>query len=407
VAIGIAGCGTAKQLSAKQHVSQALSGFGDASSAGFTLSLDTTAADLEAISSAQGDPMSASDKSTVAKLLAGEIEVDVQEPDGKTFADMEKSSGKAQPDLTSLLNDPAALGALLKKQGSFSTSVRLSGDSLVDLRTVDGVIYARADVKKILTLAGQDSSKLDQELSGLPPALAPLAKAAQGQWVSIDLVKAAQAAKDKGLLKALPTSAPSASVDPAKVQKLIADLKAAYQQKATITDLGDSGKGTGYRLAAPAKQVAQAVSGDLVALVGPSAGPQVQKAIAQIPDKTFSLDLWVKDDKLSAVALDLTQFLKKPVTGKKLALDVAVDVGGGKVSAPSGATEIDVKSLLGQLPSGLLSGGLGGMSGVAPRSSSDLSGSGLTKAQIKQLKQSGLTDKQIQQLLASQPKSNT
>jgi hypothetical protein len=404
VAIGVAGCGTAKQLSAKQQVSKALSGFDDAGSAGFTLSLDTTVADVAAISSAQGDPMSASDQKTLGKVLAGDIVIDVQAPDGKTFADMQKAGTKAQPDLTSLLGDPAALGALLKKEGAFSTSVRLSGNSLVDLRSVDGVIYARADVKKILTLAGQNAGDLDRQLADLPPSLAPLAKAAKGQWVSIDLVKAAQAAKDKGLLKNLPTPAPSASVDPAKVQKLIADLKAAYQQKATITKLPDSdSKGTGYRLAAPAKQIAQAVSADLVALVGESSGAQVGKAIAQIPDKSFALDLWVKDDKLTDVSLDLTQFLKKPVPGKKLALDIAVDVDGGKVSAPSGATEIDVKALLAQLPAGLTSGGLGGISGVAPRSSSSgLGASGLTKAQIKQLKASGLTDAQIQQLLDAQ-----
>jgi hypothetical protein len=340
-------------------------------------------------------------------VLAGEIVVDIEAPDGKTLGEAARAGtgSKSQPDLTSLLGDPAALGALLKEQGAFSTSVRLSGHPLVDLRSVDGVIYARADVKKILTLAGQNPGQLDRQLADLPPALAPLAKAAKGKWVSIDLVKAAQAAKDKGLLKALPTPAPSASVDPAKVQKLITDLKAAYQQKATISELGEAGvKGTGYRLAAPAKQVAQAVSGDLVALVGQSSAAEVKKAIAQIPDKMFALEIWVKDDKLTDVSLDLTQFLKDPVPGKKLALNIAVDVNGGKVSAPSGATEIDVKSLLGQLPSGLMSGGLG-MNGVAPRSrSSDLSGSGLTKAQIKQLKQSGLTDKQIKQLLDAQKK---
>jgi hypothetical protein len=409
VAIGVTGCGAAKQLSAKQQVSEALSSFDDASSAGFTVSLDTTVADVAAISSAQGDPMSASDRSTLAKVLAGDVVVDIQAPDGKTFADLAKADtgSKSQSDLTSLLGDPAALGALLKKQGAFSTSVRLSGASLVDLRSVDGVIYARADVKKILTLAGQNPDQLDQQLAGLPPALAPLAKAAKGEWVSLDLVKAAQAAKNQGLLKNLPTPVPSASVDPAKVQKLITDLKAAYQQKATITELGErAGKGTGYRLAAPARQVAQAVSADLVALVGESSGAQVQKAIAQIPDKTFSLDLWVKDDKLSAVSLDLTQFLEKPAPGKKLALNIAVDVNGGKVSAPTGATEIDVKSLLSQIPAGLMSGGLGGL---APRGSgsADRSDSGLTKAQIKQLKQSGLTDKQIQQLLDAQKKSTS
>jgi hypothetical protein len=408
VAIGVTGCGAAKQISAKQQVSEALGNFSDAKSAAFTVSLDTTVADIEAIAKAQGDPISASDKKAYAKAITGDIVFKMEAPDGKTFGDAQKNAQSTLPssNLTSLLNDPAALDAALKKQGSFSASVELSGSSLVDLVSVGGVIYARADVKQILKLAGQDPAELDQALASLPPSMAAVAKAAKGEWVSLDLAKAAKAAKDKGLLDAIPTPAPSASVDPAKVQKLIADLKAAYQQKATITTLGEiDKKGTGYRLGAPAKQVAQAVSGDLIALVGPSSAAEVKKSIAQIPDKTFTVDLWVKDDNLSSVSLDLTQFLTKPVEGKKLAVNIGVDVGGGKVSAPSGATEIDVKSLLSQLPAGGLSGLTGGSPDSSSGSGTSSFGGGLTKAQIKQLKQSGLTDKQIQQLLDAQKSS--
>ena len=406
VAIGVTGCGAAKQISAKQQVSDALSNFNDAKSAAFTVSLDTTVADLEAISKAQGDPLSASDKKNFAQAIQGDIVFKMEAAGGKTFGEASKDAQSALPssNLTTLLNDPAALDAALKKQGSFSASVELSGSSLVDVVNVGGVIYARANVKKILSLAGQDPAELDQALASLPPSLASIAKAAKGEWVSLDLAKAAAAAKDKGLLNAIPTPAPSASVDPAKVQKLIADLKSAYQQKATITTLGENDKqGTGYRLGAPARQVAQAVSGDLIALVGPSSAAEVKKSIAQIPDKTFTIDLWVKDDDLSSVSVDLTQFLDKPVEGKKFAVNIGVDVGGGKVSAPSGATEIDVKALLSQIPAGLGTG-LGGLTSGDSGSGSS-TGSGLTKAQIKQLKQSGLTDKQIEQLLEAQKSS--
>jgi hypothetical protein len=408
VAVGVTGCGAAKQLSAKQQVSTALAGFNHASSAAFTVSLDTTAADLAAISKAQGEPMSASDRKAIAKVLDGDVVFDIQAPDGKTLGDSGKAS-TGTPDLTSMLNDPEALGAYLKKQGAFSLLVERSGDPLFELRSTGGVIYARAFVKRILKLAGQDATQLDEQLSGLPPALAPLAKAAKGQWVSLDLVKAAQAAKDQGLLDGLPKLSPSPSgADPAKVQKLIADLKTAYQQKATITVLPDSDKGTGYRLGAPAKQVAQAISADLISLVGKGSATEVKKAISQIPDRTFSLDLWVKDDNLTAVSLDLTQFLKHPVAGKKLAVNVAIKVNGGQVETPENATEINVKSLLSDLPAGL------GLSGSIPGGPDLSSGSGfvspggkLTKAQIKQLKRAGLTDRQIQDMQDQQSQSGT
>jgi hypothetical protein len=364
VAIGITGCGQVQKLSAKDQVSGALSGLEDAKSATFTVSLDTTVADVVAISKAEGDPMSAADQKILAKVLAGDVVFAVEAPDGKTFGDSAKAGSETagSADLQSLLGDPAKLSELLKKQGSFSMAVRHSGGSLVDLRSVDGTIYARADVKQILTLAGEDPNSLDQQLAGLPPSMAPLSKAAKGEWVSLDLAKAAAAAKDSGLLDALPSSAPSPSVDAAKVSKLLESLKVAYREKATITELGDDGdRGSGYRLGAPAKQVAQAVSEDLIALVGKESEDQVRKAITEIPDKTFSVDLWVKDDELTAVSLDLTQFMDKPVTGRKLAVDIAVDVDSGEVTAPDGATEIDVKALLSEFQVGALAGAGAGL----------------------------------------------
>ena len=402
VAIGVTGCGSVQKLNAKDSVTDALSNFEGAKSATFTVSLDTTAADVAAISKAQGDPMSTSDQKTFAKVLAGDVVFSVEAPNGKTFGDSAKagSDTAGSGDLQALLGDPAKLSKLLEEQGAFAMSVRLSGDALVDLRSVDGKIFARANVKQILKLAGQKPTLVDEQLSELPPAMAPLAKAAKGEWVALDLAKAAAAAKDSGLLNALPTSAPSPSVDAAKVQKLMDDLKKAYQEKATITDLGENGdRGKGYRLGAPAKQVAEAVSGDLIALVGKESETEIRKAITEIPDKTFNVDLWVKDNNLSAVSLDLTQFLEKPVTGHKLAVDIDIDVNSGKVEAPSGATEIDVKELLSQFPAGALAGG-GLPSGST--GDSDTSGSPDLESQREMLKQSGMTDEQIDELLKSQ-----
>jgi hypothetical protein len=402
VAIGVTGCGAAQKLSAKDQVSDALAGFEKAKSGTFTVSLDTTTADVAAISKAQGEPMSKSDQATLTKVLAGDVVFTVEAPAGKTLGDASKAaSGTAgSDDLTKLLGDPQKLSEMLKKQGSTGVAVRLSGGTLVDFRSIGGVLYAKADVNQILTLAGQDPASIDNTLGALPPSMAPLAKAAKGEWVSLDLAKAAAAAKDSGLLDALPTPSASPTVDAAKVQKLIDDLKKAYQEKATITELGDNGdRGTGYRLGAPAKQVAQAVSGDLIALVGKDAGAEVNKAIAQIPDKNFALDLWVKDDKLTAVSLDLTQFLPKTVTGRKLAVDIDVQLDSGSVQVPTGANEIDLKTLLKDVPAGALSGLTG--SNASAGGSAGLGADGeLTDAQMDLMKkQTGMTEKQIKDLM--------
>jgi len=427
VAIGVAGCGTAQQISAKDAVTNGLTSLGDAHNVALTVTLDTTVADVAAISKAQGDPMSASEQKTFALVLKGDIVYDVQAAGGKTFAQAAKAQKNvAQPkSVTDLFGDPAALSAALKRENPFSISAHLSGNSLFDFRMVDGVLYLRADVKKILTLAGQDPAQLNSALSQLPPSMSGIAVAAKGKWVSVDLVKAAAAVNGKGLLKSLPTTpVPSSAATTADLQKLLADLKVAYSEKATITSLGNSSRGAGYRLSAPAKQIAQAVSADLVAMLGKTTGPQIEKEIGKIPDKSFSLDVWVKDDKLSDVSVDLTQFIDKVPAGKKLAINIVVDAGGGAVSAPSGATAIDVKSLLSLIPTSALSGlasssGSSTGSGSSSSSSSSSGGAvssgtttsgtttsggsdsvfpGLTKEQIQRMKDAGLSAKQIKQL---------
>jgi hypothetical protein len=404
VAIGVTGCGQVQKLTAKQEVSKALSGFEDAKAASFTLSLDTTKADLQAISSAQGEKkMSADDEKALETVLAGDIAFTVEAPEGKTLGEASKTSQQG----SSLLDDPEAFAAALKDQGSFSATAHLSGADLVDLRFVNGVLYARADVKKIVELAGEDPSQVDRALSDLPPSLEPLAKAAKGEWVALDLTKAVKAAKDSGALDRLPKPSATPSVDAAKLQHFLDSLKAAYDKQATITEIGkDDARGQGYRVGAPAKRIAEAVSDDLIALVGQESESQIRKAITQIPDKTFYLDVWVKDDALTAVQIDLTQFLDKPVPGKKLAIDIAVNTKPAAITPPSGATEIDVQKLIRELPSAL--GSVPGLtsSGTATSAGAGLgSGSAIPseKEMRKQLEARGLSDKQIDKILAGMP----
>lgn len=363
VSAGVVGCGKAEQLSGKDTVSTALDAVGEAHTATFTLSLDSTVADLQRLDTAGGaDPTPAAQ---LQQLLDGELSVTVSAPDGSTLAETSKAQ-QGSSDVVALLQDPAALEKYLKTQGATALAVRLGGDALVELRAVEGTVYARADVPQLLTLAGQDPATATSFTAQLPPALQPVAKAAQGEWISVDLVAAARSLKSAGLLDQLaqmPQRKLPTTTDPAAVSRLLQSLKTAYEQQARITDLGEDGeRGTGYRLTAPAKQVVQAIETDLVALAGGQAG-DVRKAIAQTPDRDVSVDLWVQDDELRAVSLDLTQFAEKPVEGGKAALDIDIDLDGDEVSAPEGANALNVAEALAGL-GGMFGGSMGGGTGL-------------------------------------------
>jgi hypothetical protein len=395
VALGVAGCGQVQKMSAKQSVEQAFSGLGDAKAAGFTVKLDTTAADLQAISAAEGEKLKADDLKAVQNVLAGDIAFTVQAPAGKTLGESGKET-QAKAD------DAQSLAAALKEQGNFSATAHLNGAALIDLRTVNGVLYARADGPKILQLAEEDPAQLDQALTDLPPALRPVAKAAHNQWVSVDLAAAIRTADENGALKDMKPSGsptPTPTLDAGKLQRLVDSVKAAFDKQATMTEIGsDDARGQGYRLGAPAKRIAQAVSDDLIALVGKEAETEIRRGITAVPDKTFYLEVWVKDDKLTAIRLDLTQFLDKPVNGKKLAIDVAVNTSPAAVTAPAGATPLDVKAIMDELPRALAS-----VSGMGPGAGGMPLGGSLSKAEEKQardqLKQAGLSNAEIDRIL--------
>jgi hypothetical protein len=350
VAAGVTGCGTAEKLSARDSVTEAVDAVGKARTASFTLSLDSTVADLRRLEEDGTTP-----DATLKQLLDGDVTVTVTAPDGSTLQELatRRAAQQESTDLATMLKDPAKLQAYLKAQGSGAVAVRLGGAALIELRSVGTTVYARADVRKLLTLAGQDPSMVDAYTKQLPPSLQPLAKAAKGEWIAVDLVEAARSLGSTGLLNRLPKQQAS-SVDPAAVTRLMQHLHDAYRTKARITDLGEGERGTGYRLTAPAKQVVQAIEPDLIALAGTSAA-DVKKGIAQMPDRDVSADVWVKDDAVSAVSIDLAQFAEKPVEAK-VALDIAVDVDAEPVAAPSGAAKLDVaEALIG------LGGAMGGM----------------------------------------------
>ena len=380
---GVAGCGVVNELSAKQKVSKAMSSFEDADSASFTISLDTTASDVAAIAAAVGDPMSAEDQKILEKVVDGDIVYSLRAADGKKLSDSMDTSATMN-DTDAMLRDPQKFADTLKQAGDFAMAVRLSGDSLIELRFKDGLFYARAAVRKIMGLAGEDAAQLDQQLQGLPPALAPLQKAARGEWVSVDLTELVTSLKDSGALDELPTPAATPSIDASAVPKLLDDLKAAYEQKVTITELEESDRGQQFQLSAPAREIAAAVQDDMIAIAGDAFASDVRKTIADIPNKPVTMNVWVKDDKLSGVAFDLTQFMDGKPAGAKLAVDVAVDLDSGEIETPSGATALDVKALMDEVQTSLsaLGGGAGGAGGLG-----DYSGSGYT---MKELEEMGL-----------------
>ncbi|GLY31576.1 hypothetical protein [Kineosporia sp. NBRC 101731] len=371
--VGISGCAGSESDGAdgagaagstpKDKVLEAFTNHTKLSSAGYTLALNSTKADLQKISAAQpktggDDVITASDIKDFEQVLGGKLVVNQTAPDGQTFADMLKVSDLGADSL-SLLKDPAKAQAAVKAQGSMAISAVLNDSSLVDFVTIDGVMYLRADAEKIATMSGLGSVSDAQALLGqLPPSIATPAKAAlDGGWVSLDLIESLKVLNQQGVLDELPKEAVTPSIDPNRVQTLVDSLQAAVEADAQVTEVDGGDQGDGYRVTVPIKKIAAAVQDDLIAVFGQSTADGIKKSTGEIGEnETVTVDLFLEDEKLSGLNIDLVQFLQKPVKDATLAVTVDIDPDAAPVKAPDGATVIDVKAILNTIPADTFAG---------------------------------------------------
>jgi hypothetical protein len=370
-AVGITGCGSSSQgtedssrTSAstgtpKDKVLAAFRNLDSSSSASFTLALDGTFEGYQKLAAADPDfrPPADSDAEIVKQSFNGQTVLTVSAPEGQTLGDA--TQAVADLDFESLLKDPAALEATLKNQAALGMSWVQDGSGLFEFVAKDGVFYLRAD--KIAELSEQDLGSLESQLDGLPPIIAtPVQKLLAGEWVSLDLIKTVKLLDEQGLLDEIPQETASPAVDQAELQSLLDSAEAAFQADAEITEIDGGDRGDGYQVTVPVKQFATAVQDDWVNLF--NADPaEVKSAIGEIKaDETVVLDVFVQDEKLSGLNLDLVQFADKPVEDAEFGIDLTVDAEADALQAPGGATAVDIAGIFGLIPADLLPGASSG-----------------------------------------------
>src|SRR5262249_29165148 len=200
---------------------------------------------------------------------------------------------------------------------------------------------------------GVESSLREADL--FLPGLAALG---QGKWVSVN------ARQLEPLIKQGERNASGNSKSKTDSAALLNHLKSALINNTTYANAGNHGGRTEYRLNVQAKDVLRQLSSDLSNLAQNSTLPGASGATSQMTDalnhaiakapQHVVLQLWVKDNKMQEVDLDLNQFAHK----YPFALPLRILIGSGSpVAAPLGATPLQISRIAGLL------GGLGGLGG--------------------------------------------
>jgi hypothetical protein len=270
-------------------------------------------------------------------------------------ADPSGDGGMTDDDLEQLLSSSVELGYDFgedRDSDADDTSrfvVHLEDLDAAEVRTVDGVLYARADVDGLAEKFPEMQADLDAFRGGLTGADVPAETVdaatalLDGEWVSVDIqayLDSVQALVEQvgeagGVAPDDPTAALS-DMSSAEVRDLLGDaLKGAVtsvERREGDDDLGDH-LVTHLDLR---KAYATLRSGL----------PELEEQLPpvdEVPDKQIDVSFWVLDGDLTRIELDLAQFLDEPAGHLVLRADV---LAPEEITAPSDDVEFDVAALM-------------------------------------------------------------
>jgi hypothetical protein len=360
ITAGAAACGDDEPSTPQGKVTNAFTHLGDQKSVTLGLSFDATAQQIYAAMKDQDD----FDQSDATMLAGLRISAALSSP--KAFVDLK------QGDKGGNLGFSVASGASDGKDGT----------TLVGVRSVDGKVFLKVDLKAV---AGLDPNDKDLKELGsvvdsadqMPSSFASVKALVKGGWVSLDpkafgdffksLGSQGGSSDDSGsddlgsgddplaglgLPGGLPTALPSDLANKS-VTQLIAPLRESLTRDAKLTDLGTRDGADHIEASIPARTLAKDLQDGLGSL-SKSLPSEVTKGLDDlddVPNKTVKLDLAIKGGKLTHITVDLAQ-LDDTVHGK-LPLDLSIDDEAAPVSAPSGAQQLNPQDLMGLVMSQL------------------------------------------------------
>jgi hypothetical protein len=294
------------------------------------------------------------DATEIGTALSGRP--DFTKADGRLLADLDLTlSASADKPLNEALKDAAADKGKANKDKLQSAAALTTGNgqNLVEVRAVDGTVYARADLKAVAGLAKDTTGKdaaLDQLLSGaeeLPDSLSSVKDAVAGKWVSIDPKEYQEFSEQ---MEQSQGGSGGGTVDPDAVspetqRTAMKALTSAFSKNTTYKDAGSKDGVDHITASANAKDVAEDLKAGLEPIEDQLPDSFKMSKLDDAPDKTVKADLAVKDEELESITVDLAQF--DPQIDAELPLKLDFDNSAEPVTKPGSSTPLKPQDVMG------------------------------------------------------------
>jgi hypothetical protein len=293
---------------AAAKLATAVSRLSDASTLTTSLKLGATADQLMAFGRAQSDD-SRLTADQARKIADAALTITVAAPAGQTLGDI---TG-------------------LSKSGAANIALVEGGQTWVNFRFVDKVLYLQADLEDLLTALGKQKTyrQIERGRSKYPF----LDKALDGGWLSLPL----SALTQSGATSALPTP------DAAQARSFIDSLKSLLTSDVTVTRKSGRHDDT-YTLTTNLRKISADLMAKFRAVPG-AADALGADDLSKVPDRDVSLVATVRKGKLTGLSFDLAQLAK--VQKPALPIRMTFKASHRGIAAPAGATPVDLTALYG------------------------------------------------------------
>lgn len=237
-------------------------------------------------------------------------------------------------------------------------------EAAVEIKAVDQNLYARADVQTLMEEFGQDPAQLE-EIRAQGEGLSITEPALAGEWVGISNVDE---------LSQQLTGGQAPTPDEATTEAFTEDMVTALENASEVTSEGEDD--IGHHLVANV-DVRELYTSFMDAIQKVSAGVPLGPLpdASEIPEGDLRLDVWVADDRVEQVVLDIIQIGETfsgesaPEGVDEFAVRMDVNEFDETIEAPEDATMLDPSQLMQMLLGGM---GGGGSSGGTPAGGEDL-----------------------------------
>nr|WP_208036451.1 hypothetical protein [Streptomyces cyanogenus] len=307
-----------EQLSAGKKLDRAFEKLGEKKTLSFQLDLDTDVASLKALD-AESDPAPGEEiPDEAAELMSGatitftvQSKKPIDESGEKDFVGMAMKIGSPDGDLA-------------------------------EYRVIGDYVYLRADGDALGKMTGSPVPAAED----LPPEAGAIKDVLEGKWVRFSLKEMEKsAAEGEG---ARGGSARDRSLDARTQKKLVQSLREVVAREVRFKTAG-GGDGTEHVTAtAPFRTLVTELFREIRPLakdLPPGMGLPTDKDLKDAPDAKVTADFTLKNGELSEVDVDLAALAGKAKV-RKLGLTLRMREGT-RPTAPAGATELNMKDLMG------------------------------------------------------------